>query len=374
MTNRYFDASAGSCQDYWFNISGSSSSSTRYLRFRDMADAAVAGSSIPIARAMIYDDWVDAPTATYISRYRPYTVPACVAPDLTAALPFRVKLEGPYSPEIVDFAAAPPDPDVAVAAQAIVMPDKAYAAAGDTVTYTVYLRDALNRFKTAGGDTVTAVKPGYADADLSVSAVTDNGDGSYTFTVTKPTDGWVYVDIAVNGDAVTSPKSSVAFGTPGYMSTSGPDSTLTVAGDRAIVTVRSYGGADPASTSDRSGWIRVFADKGVSFGAPARTGDFTYEFPMTVAEGGGGSVHVYGFLDYAKPIGALIGVQQIDALGPAVATASRQLGLRATVEGPASSRDLDLRALVNDLDDPNSFPSAGSPNQAYPRYSSWTIR
>ena len=83
-----------------------------------------------------------------------------------------------------DDAALTVDPDTADASQSTLTPvSSSITVGGDTQVLTVTAEDQFGNLTGAGGDTVTIVQD---SGTGSIGSVTDNGDGTYTATVTSP--------------------------------------------------------------------------------------------------------------------------------------------------------------------------------------------
>src|SRR6201999_1505912 len=163
---------------------------------------------------------------------------------------------------------------------------------------TVRLKDQYGNALTAGGDTV------HVSTDRgSFSSVTDNGDGTYTATLTSTSAGAAHVTGTVNGNALTG--TTVTFN-PG--SADATHSTLTAvptsltAGSTSTVTVRlkdQYGNALTAGGDT----VHVSTDRG-SLSSVTDNGDGTYT--ATLPSTSAGAAHVSGTLDAAPLTGATV--------------------------------------------------------------------
>ncbi len=370
----YFDAAQGSCIDYRTDVNIGSSYRTVYLRAQTELGGSLAADAIPLQSWMLGDTWHETPTSSYISMYGAYAASGFTCPAAGAALPFRIMADGNFD-RYFYFRQQPPNPQQAHNWLCLVMFDVDVAPVGGSITVTVHVRDVLNRFKTSGGDPLTIAPASYADADLSVSAVTDHGDGTYSAVVTKPTAGSCYLDIQLGGvrlegQVATARFSDSAVVNPAYYTVPDAIAFDPAAGVLTLHLLDSAGnpGNDPYNQAEG---LRMFADGGIVIGGPTRVAAGQYAFPVTLPSGYSGEARVWCYLN-GRVMGKVWRVQM--SAGQQAAVTSRQIGLRARVNGPVPARDIGVRAIVNDVGNVNSFPAPGGANQSYPRYSSWTIR
>jgi hypothetical protein len=215
---------------------------------------------------------------------------------------------------------APPSP-----ATSTVTLSGATVASGSNLTITLQAKDAAGTNITTGGATVAFALAGVGTSTGTISAVTDNNNGTYTASLTGVLTGTARaVSATLNGAAVTTTQ-------PTFIVNPGSASTATSMVSISVGSVAVGGAAtlmltakDAAGNSLSSGGLTVAFTKGAgtsdgSIGAVTDQGNGTYTATFTASTAG-----------TARSIGATIG-------GTAVTTAAPQLTVTAAVISPAMS-------------------------------------
>jgi len=345
-----------SCKDYHIYVPGTSSATTKYIRFKDGAGTtAKTGDEIGLIAAREPGGaWVDdLSSAYYVYKYGPYSQNGAIEVGSPAAN-FTIVGDGTSDKyHYFKLDQAPATPDEPVFDYAIPVIDNAAPAPGDTVNVTIYLRDSYNRFKTVGGDSVVVTPASYADADLSISAVTDNGDGSYSFTITKPTAGYGYFVVSINSGTAASlnRQPSPNFTTSPFSFVDEGKSFISVTGDTVEATLIDQAG-NPVTT-DYTSSMRLFSPDVASFGPPAWDGANKYSWQ--VPAGSPQNIRLYCF--YADDV--LRGSCQMYAVNTPVThiITPRQIALVQRVGGTITPRQVELSQNVVDFG--SSMPSPG---------------
>lgn len=191
---------------------------------------------------------------------------------------------------------------------------------GDSVTLTVTPRDAASR-RLGSGQTVTA------NATLAATSVVDNGNGTYTVTVTPgSTSGTSYITVSVNG-TVVSDSLTVFIGAQPNISGSSFATSGTYEEAITAVDFSDAFGVPSATYSISSGalpeGVSIDSDTGVVSGVPTDTGVFTYRVTATNRFGSSQSLSSTLTINRAPTFSG--GDQSIDAEGSTSAAYSAEV-------------------------------------------------
>ncbi len=173
-----------------------------------------------------------------------------------------------------------PDPD---ASRVTVVPSTVPADGSAQATVTVELRNAFGNPIISGGDNVTV-----AATSGTVSAVTDNGDGTYTVTVIAPgTPGEAIITAGVNGNPIGD-QAVLVFADTGRTLPSGPESVLDVdpaalPADGSSVAIVTVEARDSSGTPliDGGDTVEIFTTAGTLGASVVDNGDGTYTTTLT---------------------------------------------------------------------------------------------
>ncbi len=207
------------------------------------------------------------------------------------------------------------------AALSTVAAGAATLASGDNTTLTLTARDAAGNLLAAGGLTVLFTK-GSGTSDGTISAVSDNADGTYTATFTATTAGTARtIGASAGGTAVTSALPTITV-TPGALSLA--TSTVTVgssslaSGDSTTLTLTARDAQGNALTSGGASVLFTLG-AGTSTGTISATtdnGDGSYSARFTATLAG-----------TARAIGATVGGQPVTTAAPTITVAAGAISL-----------------------------------------------
>lgn len=375
MADHYYDHALGSCPDFWSYLECDyDNGGTARIRLYNASGSNISLDSSGADAIAIFGSagWVHSYqySALSDSLYYTYGVYGAVVlgPSSVVAQARFYSCQGFYRQ--LDFVGVPGAPDDGRGANSIVTYSATRVAEGDTITCTIVVRDQYNRFKTSGGDLVTVVQG--SSNDETVSPVTDHNDGSYSFTITKPTAGYKTFSLQVNGENVPDAFWETIYfdAASTYNPTQGFPSSVIFDGANATVTLRKKDGS--LDTTDQSKFIKVFCGGGAEFGPVIYNGDGTYTAPLITEPVLPGDQLIYAFYS-SEVIGGSFTPVSFVTVDPVPST-SRAVGLQLAVNGPVPTRDLGLELVVNDTANADSFPVPGGANQAIPRFSSWSIK
>ena len=166
-----------------------------------------------------------------------------------------------------------------------VTPSSVVSGVADAATVTLTARDSAGNQETSGGATVV-FGLGAGTATGTFSAVTDNGDGTYTATFTGVLAGTNTITATVDGNSLTSTAPTIAV-TPGPVDLTQSNVTLASSsvpsGDTTTVTLTAR---DAAGNQETAGGLTVLFSLGAgaatgSFSAVTDNGDGTYTATFT---------------------------------------------------------------------------------------------
>ncbi|HEX3152800.1 MAG TPA: invasin domain 3-containing protein [Gemmataceae bacterium] len=226
---------------------------------------------------------------------------------------------------------------------------------GATSTVTVTAKDANGHQELAGGSTVL-LSLGAGTADGTFSAVTDNGDGTYTATFTGMADGTNTITATIDGVALTSTAPTITVGSP----TADPAQSL-VSIDTP--TIQSTGTATVTLTAkDSSGTQLTSGGSTVVFSLGAGTGSGTFD---TVTDNGDGTYDVVftGTTAGTNTITATIDGVQVTSTAPTITVVGAADPLKSLVSlAPTSIANGSTSTVTLTAKDANNVqePAGGS--------------
>lgn len=330
---------SGSCRDFMFGKSANGYQSMA-LEFRDISRATLLqAGTIPIVSAKPFGSgWNHdiAGTSSLSGSIYYYDTAGILVGD-SPSTDFSVVYSASYSNFYVTQ--APASPDAINGDQCLVMVSNRVPAINDTVTYTLYARDNYNRFKTVGGDNITALAAG----DETIGAVVDNNDGSYSVSVTKPTTGLADVNFLLDGVQIYPFYFQDAeFGGATGDSLDPSQCTITVGQGFIDVGIFSRSGGVPYSSD--AGLVQLFSPTLIDIGPGVW--DNANNVRFTIPYGTSGVHLVYGYAgSYGREvIAGSMQTYQLD--GGAAAIQPRDIQITHRVFLPTQPRDIATRHKV----------------------------